>query len=70
MGKLIGAIAALSLIFGVLTLAVPKTLARMGKVVNRKVIPIDNQVLKYHIGVGICLILAGIFLLVYGYRLG
>jgi hypothetical protein len=70
MGKVVLAISALSLVFGLLILVVPQSLMSMSEVFNRMVVRVDNQVFKYHIGIGVCLILAAIFLFAYGTTMG
>ena len=64
---LLGAIA---LVFGVMLLASPQALMKMSQGLNRMVNQIDEQVLKYRVGVGVSLLLAGLFLFVYAYMLG
>ena len=68
MGKMIFTISALSLIIGLFMLSLPQML--VGGLFNRIVVSLDKVVVKYHVGVGICLILASIFLFSYGYYLG
>jgi hypothetical protein len=69
MGKMILAIGLLSLVSGAMLLFVPQRLVKMGRAIDRSVITIDKQVSKYHVGVGVCLILASVFLFYYGYYL-
>jgi UPF0716 family protein affecting phage T7 exclusion len=64
------ALGVLSLVSGALLLFVPQRLVKMSQAVNHAVVSVDKQVSKYHIGVGICLILASIFLFTYGYYIG
>lgn len=68
MGKIILVVSALSMVIGLLTLTLPQIL--VSGVINRIVVSLDKWVLKYHIGVGVCLILASVFLFSYGYYLG
>lgn len=70
MGTVILAIGVLSLVSGALLLFVPQRLVKMSQAVNHAVVNIDKRVSKYHISVGVCLILASIFLFSYGYFLG
>ena len=60
----------IALIIGGLLIASPKTLLKMNEEMNRLVTRVDEQVLKYRIGVGVSLILAAIFLFFYAYMLG
>jgi uncharacterized YccA/Bax inhibitor family protein len=64
----------IGLFFGALLTFSPNGLIKMSEGLNRMVTKIDEQVLKYHTGVGICLIGAGAFLLfsfyLLYYRLG
>ena len=57
----------IALIIGGLLIASPKTLLKMNEEMNRMVTRIDEQVVKYRIGVGVSLILAAIFLFFYAY---
>ena len=50
-------------IFGGLLIFSPDGLLKMSLGLNRMITKIDEQVLRYRIGVGICLIGAGVFLL-------
>lgn len=52
----------IALIFGALLLFSPSSLIRMSQGLNRMIAQIDKQVLKYRIGIGVCLIGAGAFL--------
>jgi hypothetical protein len=61
---------AISLIFGILLLVSPESLMKMSQSLNRMVNKVDEQVLRYRIGVGVSLLLAAIFLFVYAYMLG
>jgi hypothetical protein len=53
-----------------LLIASPNTLIKMSEELNRMVTRIDDQVVKYRIGVGVSLILAAVFLFFYAYMLG
>jgi hypothetical protein len=64
---LLGAIA---LVFGLMLLASPQALMRMSQGLNRVVNKVDEQVLRYRIGVGVSLLLAALFLFIYAYMLG
>ena len=68
MGKMILGVSALSMVIGVLMLSLPQIL--LSGVLNRVVISMDKLVVKYNVGVGVCLILGSIFLFSYGYYLG
>ena len=68
MNKIIFAISALSMGMGLMALMLPQSL--VSGAVNRIVVSIDKLVVKNHVGVGVCLILASIFLFTYGYHLG
>lgn len=61
---------AVALIIGGLLVVSPGTLLKMNEAMNRMVTRIDEQVVKYRIGVGVSLILAAIFLFFYAYMLG
>ena len=50
-------------IFGGLLIFSPDGLLKMSQGLNRMITKVDEQVLKYRVGVGICLIGAGVFLL-------
>ena len=60
----------IALIIGGLLIASPKTLLKMNEEMNRLVTRVDEQVIKYRVGVGVSLILAAIFLFFYAYMLG
>lgn len=60
----------IALIIGGLLIASPTTLIKMSDDLNRMVTRIDDQVVKYRIGVGVSLILAAFFLFFYAYMLG
>lgn len=64
---LLGAIA---LVFGLLLLASPQSLVRMSEWLNRVVNQMDEQVLKYRVGVGVSLLIAALFLFAYAYMWG
>ncbi len=51
-----------AMIFGTLLVFSPTVLVRMSQGLNRMIAKVDDQVLKYRIGIGICLIGAGVFL--------
>lgn len=51
------------LLFGGLLIFSPNHILKMSEGLNRMVAKIDEQVLKYRVGAGICLIGAGLFLL-------
>lgn len=51
------------LLFGSLLIFSPNGLVRISEGLNRMVTKIDEQVLRYRMGVGICLIGGGVFLL-------
>ena len=68
MGEIVLGFSVFSMVFGVLTLTRPQSL--MSRVLHREVVSLDKVVVKYHVGVGVCLILASIFLFSYGYYLG
>ncbi len=53
----------IALLIGGLLIASPGTLVKMNEPMSRMIARIDEQVLKYRMGVGICLIGAGAFLL-------
>ena len=57
----------IALLIGGLLIVSPKTLLKMNEEMNRMVTRIDEQVVKYRIGVGVSLILAAIFLFFYAY---
>lgn len=59
-----------ALMIGGLLLFSPQKLQKMSDDLNRMVTRIDEQVLKYRIGVGISLILAAVFLFFYAFMLG
>lgn len=61
---------AISLLFGVMLLASPGSLVRIGEGLNRVVNRMDDQVLKYRIGFGIAFLIAAAFLFFYAYMLG
>lgn len=58
---------AIALIIGGLLIVSPQALLKMSDDLNRMVTKIDEQVIKYRIGVGVSLILAAIFLFFYAY---
>ncbi len=70
MEKIILGISALSLAFGVTVIFAPQVLVRASEAVDRLVVDLDRQIARYHVGVGVCMILAGIFLFAYGFYLG
>lgn len=51
-----------ALIFGSFLIFGPNSLIRVSQGLNRMIAKIDEQVLKYRIGIGICLIGSGAFL--------
>ena len=57
----------IALIIGGLLIGSPNSLLKMNEELNRMVTRIDEQVVKYRIGVGVSLILAAIFLFFYAY---
>lgn len=60
----------IALVFGMLLLASPGLLIRMSEGLNKVVTRVDDQVLRYRVGVGICLLMAALFLFLYAYMLG
>ena len=68
MGEIIVGLSVFSIIFGLLMLTRPQVL--MSRALHRELISVDKLVVKYHEGMGTCLILASIFLFSYGYYLG
>jgi hypothetical protein len=58
-----------SLLVGGLLLFSPQTLKTMSDEMNRMVTRIDEQVVRYRVGVGVILILAALFLFFYAYML-
>lgn len=64
---LIGAIA---LVVGLLLLASPNTYIKISDSLNRMIPSIDKKVLQYRIGVGVCLVIAALFLFAYAYMWG
>ncbi len=58
-----------ALVIGGLLIISPSTLLKMNEEMNRLVTRVDEQVIKYRIGVGVSLILAAIFLFFYAYML-
>lgn len=64
---LLGAIA---LVFGLLLLSSPQSLVRMSERLNRVVNQMDEQVLKYRVGVGVSLLIVALFLFTYAYMWG
>ncbi|MBI3609788.1 MAG: hypothetical protein HY204_03690 [Nitrospirae bacterium] len=60
----------LALIIGGLLVFSPQKLQKMSDDLNRMVTRIDEQVIKYRVGVGVSLILAAIFLFFYAYMMG
>jgi len=61
---------AIALIFGGLLVVSPNSLLKISEGLNRMVTRIDEQVLKYRLGVGIALIISAVFLFMYAYMLG
>jgi uncharacterized BrkB/YihY/UPF0761 family membrane protein len=57
----------IALLIGGLLIISPGTLLKMNEELNRMVTRVDEQVIKYRIGVGVSLILAAIFLFFYAY---
>lgn len=57
----------ISFIFGLLLILSPTTITGMSEKLNRMVNKIDEEVFKYRLGVGICLIIAAIFLFFMAY---
>lgn len=60
----------IALFIGALLIASPGTLLKMNEAMNRMVTRVDEQVVKYRIGIGVSLIIAAIFLFFYAYMLG
>ena len=60
----------IAVVMGVVLIASPKTLVNWSDQMNRMVTRIDEQVLKYHVSFGICIVAAGIFFFVYAYMEG
>jgi drug/metabolite transporter (DMT)-like permease len=60
----------IALVFGMLLLASPGSLTRMSEGLNKMVTRVDDQVLQYRVGVGICMLIAALFLFLYAYMLG
>lgn len=56
-----------SLIVGVLLLVSPHSLIKASHELNRMVAKVDEQVLKYRLGVGVSLLIAAAFLFLYAY---
>lgn len=63
-------VALIAMACGILVVFSPKSMVRINEWLNKVVVLFDKQVMKYHVGVGICIILASIFLFSYGYYLG
>lgn len=59
----------ISFIFGLLLIVSPKTITGISDKMNRMINRIDEEVFKYRLGVGICLIIAAIFLFFMAYLL-
>lgn len=60
----------IALVIGGLLIASPGTLLKLNEEMNKMVTRIDEQVIKYRVGVGVCLILAALFLFFYAYMQG
>ena len=58
-----------ALFIGGMLIISPGSLIKMNENLNRLVARIDEVVLKYRVGVGVCLILAGLFLFLYAYMM-
>jgi hypothetical protein len=58
-----------ALVVGLMLVASPQRLVRASEGLNRMVTKIDEQVLKYRIGVGVSLALGGLFLFFYAYMI-
>ncbi len=58
-------VALLAMVFGVMLVFAPQRVLRMNEKMTHVVARVDAQVVKYHIGVGVCLVLASIFLFLY-----
>ena len=54
-------------VMGGVLIASPKTLVKWSEQMNRMVTRIDEKVIKYHVGFGVCIVAAGIFFFVYAY---
>ncbi len=61
---------AVALLVGILLIFSPRSLIKASEELNRMVTKIDEQVIKYRVGVGVSLILAAIFLIFYAYMIG
>ncbi len=56
------AVGLVALVMGLLLILSPETLVRASRELNRMVAQMDEQVIRYRVGVGVCLILAALFL--------
>ena len=63
-------VALVAMACGTLVLFSPKSMVRINEWLSKVVVMVDKQVMKYHVGVGICIILASIFLFSYGFYMG
>lgn len=59
-----------ALFIGGMLIISPGGLIKMNQDLNRLVVRIDDMVMKYRVGVGVSLILAGLFLFLYAYMMG
>lgn len=57
----------IALLIGGMLIASPATLLKLNEQMNRMVTRLDEQVVKYRVGVGISLVLAAFFLFFYAY---
>lgn len=64
------ALSLIAMVLGVLLIFDPSRVLRMNERMTHVVARVDARVVKYHIGVGVCLILASVFLLAYSVVLG
>lgn len=53
----------IAMLIGGLLIVAPHTLVKISESMSRMITRIDEQVIKYRVGAGICLIGAGLFLL-------
>lgn len=57
----------ISFIFGLLLILSPTTLTSISERLNKMINRVDQEVFKYRLGVGVCLIIAAIFLFFMAY---
>lgn len=63
------ALGVLAITVGFLLIVSPQHLVRASEALNRMVTRVDDQVLKYRVGVGVSLAIAGLFLFLYAYMI-